>query len=38
MKSLAVYTALACDHDDDPEELKEIVDQGLDAIDRIFDY
>ena len=38
LKSLAVYTALACDHEDDPEELQQIVDQGLDAIDRIFDY
>ena len=38
LKSLAVYTALACEHDDDPEELEQLVDQGLDAIDRLFDY
>ena len=38
LKSLAVYTALACEHEDDPEELQQIVDEGLEAIDRVFDY
>lgn len=38
LKSLAVYTAMACAEDDNPEELKKIVQDGLDAIDRIFEY
>ncbi len=38
LKSLAVYTALACEHDDDPEELHDLVGEGLEAIDRLFDY
>lgn len=38
LKSLAAYTALACAEDDNPEELKKIVQDGLDAIDRLFEY
>ncbi len=38
LKSLAVYTAMACEHDDDPEDLQQIVDEGLEAIDRNFEY
>lgn len=38
LKSLAVYTALACEHEDDPKELEDLVDEGLEAIDDIFDY
>jgi hypothetical protein len=38
LKSLAAYTALACEHDDDPEDLERLVDQGLMAIDRLFEY
>lgn len=38
LKSLAVYTAMACDQDEKPEELYKIVQDGLDAIDRIFEY
>lgn len=38
LKSLAVYDAMACAEDDNPEELKQIVEQGLEAIDRLFDY
>ncbi len=37
LKSLAIYTALACDNDDDPDELKEVVDEGLEAINNIFE-
>jgi hypothetical protein len=37
LKSLAAYSMLAYEHDDDPEDLDEIVQQGLDAIDRLFD-
>ncbi|MET0069826.1 MAG: ribonuclease H [Candidatus Thiodiazotropha sp.] len=36
LKSLAAYSLLAYEHDDDPEELDEIVQDGLDAIDRLF--
>lgn len=36
LKTLAVYTSMACEHEDDPEELKEIVEKGLDAINRLF--
>jgi hypothetical protein len=38
LKSLAVYTAMACDKDDNPQELRVIVEEGLDAIERLFDY
>ena len=38
LKSLAIYTTLACDHDDDPEDLKTVVDEGLEALERTFDY
>ncbi len=37
LKSLAAYSSLAYDHDDDPEDLQEVVDQGLEAIERIFE-
>jgi translation elongation factor EF-1beta len=36
LKSLATYSMLAYEHDDDPEDLQEIVQDGLDAIDRLF--
>jgi translation elongation factor EF-1beta len=36
LKSLAVYSMLAYDHEDDPEELEEVVQEGLDAIDHLF--
>ncbi|MFW2439615.1 MAG: hypothetical protein ACN4GR_09615 [Arenicellales bacterium] len=36
-KSLALYTALACDHEDDPKELQEIVDEGVKAMGKLFD-
>ncbi|MGD9169544.1 MAG: ribonuclease H [Candidatus Thiodiazotropha sp.] len=36
LKSLATYSMLAYEHDDDPEDLDKIVQEGLDAIDRLF--
>jgi len=38
LKSLAVYTSLVCDQDDSPEDLESIVNDGLAAMDRIFNY
>ena len=38
LKSLAIYTALACEHEDDPEELKEVVDEGIAAMNKLFDH
>lgn len=38
LKSLAIYTAMACENEDDPEELKEVVDEGMAAMDKIFDH
>jgi hypothetical protein len=35
-KALAVYDLIARDHDDDPEELRRIVDEGLAVLDRLF--
>lgn len=37
LKSLAVYSMLAYEHEDDPLELEVIVQEGLDAIERLFD-
>lgn len=37
LKSLATYSMLAYEHDDDPEDLHDIVDEGLDAINKLFD-
>ena len=37
LKSLAAYSMLAYEHDDDPEELQALVDEGLQAIDRMFE-
>jgi hypothetical protein len=36
LKSLAVYSMLAYEHEDDPQDLDEVVQEGLDAIDRLF--
>ncbi len=36
LKSLAAYTTLVCAEDDSPEDLQEIVDEGMQAIDKIF--
>ena len=37
LKSLATYSMLAYEHEDDPEDLQDIVDDGLDAINKLFD-
>lgn len=37
LKSLAAYTAIACAEDDNPDELKELVQEGLDAIENMFE-
>jgi hypothetical protein len=36
LKSLATYSMLAYEHDDDPKDLETIVQEGLDAIERLF--
>ncbi|MEJ2592781.1 MAG: ribonuclease H [Candidatus Thiodiazotropha sp.] len=36
LKSLATYSMLAYEHDDDPQDLEAVVQDGLDAIDRLF--
>ena len=38
LKSLSIYTALACEDEDSPEELREVVDEGLAAMNKIFDH
>ncbi|MCK5394779.1 MAG: hypothetical protein KAJ32_02245 [Gammaproteobacteria bacterium] len=38
LKSLAIYTALACENEDNPKELQEVVDAGVDAMNRLFDH
>ncbi len=37
LKSLAAYTTLACAEEDSPEDLEAIVDEGMDAIDKLFE-
>ena len=37
LKSLSAYTTLACAEEDSPEDLDEIVNEGMDAIEKIFD-
>ena len=37
LKSLAMYSMLAYEHDDDPDDLQLIVDDGLDAIHKLFE-
>jgi hypothetical protein len=37
LKSLAAYSMLAYEHEDDPQDLELVVQEGLDAIDRLFD-
>ena len=38
LKSLAIYTALACENEDNPKELQEVVDEGVEAMNRLFDH
>ena len=37
LKSLAAYSMLAYDHEDDPDDLQQVVDEGLEAIQKLFD-
>lgn len=37
LKSLSAYTTLACAEEDSPEDLDEIVNEGMDAIEKLFD-
>ena len=37
LKSLSVYTSMACDSDDNPEELQRLVEEGMTAIEKIFE-
>jgi len=37
LKSLSAYTSMACDNDDNPEDLQQLVDEGLKAIENIFE-
>ena len=36
LKSLSAYTSLAVEREDCPPELQQIVDEGLDAMARVF--
>lgn len=36
LKSLSAYTTFAMEQEDCPEDLKQIVDEGLDAMAKIF--
>ena len=38
LKSLALYTAMACENDDDPKELRDVVDEGMAAMNKLFDH
>jgi hypothetical protein len=35
-KALSAYTALVLDHEDDSEELQKMVQDGLEAMNRVF--
>ena len=36
LKSLSAYTSFACESEDAPADLQQIVDDGLDAMKRVF--
>lgn len=38
LKSLSAYTSLAYEQEDTPEDLRQIVDEGLEAMSRIFQW
>lgn len=38
LKSLAIYTRLACDQEDSPDDLESVVNEGLEALERTFNY
>ena len=37
LKSLSAYTILACAEQDSPEDLEEIVNDGMDSIENLFE-
>ncbi len=37
LKSLSAYTTLACAEQDSPEDLEEIVNDGMDSIENLFE-
>ena len=37
LKSLSAYTTMACAEEDSPEDLEELVKEGMDAIEKIFE-
>lgn len=38
LKSLSAYTTLACAEEDSPEDLEEIVNEGLKAVEKLFNF
>ncbi len=38
LKSLAIYTSLVCESEDNPEELQEVVDEGIETMNKLFDH
>ena len=37
LKSLSAYTTLVCAEEDSPEDLEQIVEEGMDAMEKIFE-
>ncbi len=37
LKSLAVYTSMVCEQDGNPDDLKRLVEEGLEAMEQIFE-
>ena len=37
LKALSAYTTLVCAEDESPEDLEDIVNEGMDAIEKIFE-
>lgn len=37
LKSLSAYTTLVCTEEDSPEDLEQIVQEGMDAMEKIFE-
>ena len=38
LKTLSAYTSMACEDEDAPADLQSIVDEGLTAMQKIFDW
>ncbi len=38
LKSLSAYTSMACEDEDAPSDLQGIVDEGLEAMQKIFEW